>query len=77
MKPQDIVFIIGFLVVLYKRNSNLSVGIGILLLLLSVPLFSFWVFFTAERLVMYAAAFFLLAIIFNIISLNRGKNNKK
>lgn len=66
MKPQDILFIIGFLLILYKRNSNLSVAIGILLLILSIPLFSFWIFFTAERLVMYAAAFFLLATALNI-----------
>jgi hypothetical protein len=71
MKPQDIIFIITFLLVLYKRNSNLSVGIGILLLFLSIPLFSFWIFFTAERLVMYAAAFFLLAIIFSLKLLNK------
>lgn len=77
MKPQDIVFIIGFLLILYKRNSNLSVAVGIILLLFSMPLFSLWIFFTAERLVMYAAAFFLLAIIFNIIALNRDKSNKK
>lgn len=77
MKPQDIVFIIGFLLVSYKRNSNLSVAVGIILLLISIPLFSFWIFFTAERLVMYAAAFFLLAIVFNIIKLNRDKSNKK
>jgi len=73
MKPQDIIFIITFLLVLYKRNSNLSVGIGILLLFLSIPLFSFWIFFTAERLVMYAVAFFLLAIIFNIVTLSKSK----
>lgn len=73
MKPQDILFIIGFILVLYKRSSNLSVVVGILLLILSIPLFSFWIFFTAERLVMYAAAFFLLAIIFSILDFRKNK----
>ena len=73
MKPQDIVFllIVGFLV--FKRSPRLAVLAGIACLLLSMPLFSLWIFFTAQRLVMYAATFFLLAILLTV----RGEKKKK
>jgi len=64
MKIQDIAFFIVLALLIFKRNPRLTVACGILCLLLSIPLFSFWIFFTAERLTWYAAAFFLLAIIF-------------
>jgi len=64
MKIQDIAFFIVLALLIFKRNPRLTVACGILCLALSIPLFSFWIFFTAERLTWYAAAFFLLAIIF-------------
>ena len=73
MKIQDIVFFIIFFGLLIKRDPKLAAGAGIIALVLSVPLFSFWIFFTAQRLVMYAAAFFLLSIIFHIINMGRDK----
>lgn len=63
IKPQDILFVIALLALIYFNRPRLTTGAGVALLVLSVPLFAFWIFFTAERLVMYAAAFFLLAII--------------
>ena len=63
MKLQDIIFLVIFILVLIKRNSRLSIAAGIVCLVLSIPLFAFWVFFTAQHLVWYAAAFFLLSII--------------
>ena len=66
MKPQDIAFFIILAILIYKRDSKLFTIAGIIALLLSIPLFSLWVFFTAERLTWYAAAFFLAAIIINI-----------
>lgn len=66
MKIQDLAFALVFLFVLYWRNSQLSVVAGLLCLLLAIPLFAFWIFFTAERLVWYAAAFFLYAIFINL-----------
>ncbi|OGH14355.1 MAG: hypothetical protein A2687_01875 [Candidatus Levybacteria bacterium RIFCSPHIGHO2_01_FULL_38_26] len=62
MKLQDIVFIVAFLFLIYRGNPKLAVFAGIISLFLSIPLFSSWIFFTAERLTWYAAAFFLLAI---------------
>jgi len=64
MKIQDILFLMVVLALFYKRNPKWFVLVGLLCLALAVPLFSMWIFFTAERLTWYAAAFFLLAIIF-------------
>jgi glycerol-3-phosphate acyltransferase PlsY len=63
MKLQDIIFLIIFLLVVLKRNSRLSTLVGIICLLLSIPLFTAWIFFTAQHLVWYSVAFFLLSII--------------
>ena len=63
MKIQDIAFFMVLALLILKRGPKLAAFCGISCLALSIPLFSFWVFFTAERLVWYAAAFFLLAII--------------
>lgn len=63
MKPQDILFIVLLLFLFWKRAPNWFVIAGLVCLVLSIPLFQFWVFFTAERLVWYAFAFFLAAIV--------------
>jgi len=63
MKPQDIIFIIVFILFAFKRNSTWSTVAGLICLALSIPLFALWVFFTAEHLVYYAAVFFLLSVV--------------
>jgi hypothetical protein len=63
MKIQDIAFFIVLFLLIIKHSPKLAVICGISCLILSIPLFSFWVFFTAEHLVRYAAGFFLLTII--------------
>lgn len=73
MKPQDLIFIVVFLVVIGLHNSKIAAIIGIALLLLSIPLFYEWVFFTAQRLTYYAAALFLVAIILHLISTRKKK----
>ena len=70
MKIQDIAFFVVLALLIFKRNPQATVICGILCLILSIPLFSFWIFFTAERLTWYAAAFFLLAIIFYLFKSN-------
>ena len=60
MKIQDIAFFIILLFLVFKRDTKWAVAFGLISLALSIPLFSFWIFFTAERLTWYAAAFFLL-----------------
>jgi len=63
MKPQDILFIITILFLLWKKNPKHFVVAGLICLALSMPLFHFWIFFTAQRLVYYAVGFFLFSII--------------
>jgi len=63
MKIQDIGFLLILVFAVGFRSPKLSVSLGIICLLLAIPLFAKWVFFTAERLTWYAAAFFLLAIV--------------
>lgn len=71
MKIQDIVFLIILGVLLFKRDAKWTAGAGIISLIISVPLFSFWIFFTAERLTWYAAAFFLLSIILHLLDFRK------
>lgn len=63
MKIQDIVFFVILLFLVFKHSPKWATIAGLISLALSIPLFSFWIFFTAERLTWYAAAFFLVAII--------------
>jgi len=63
MKPQDILFIIFLLGLFFFRKPRILVWAGLVCLFLSIPLFAHWVFFTAERLVMYAAGFLFVAIL--------------
>ncbi|MEX2007360.1 MAG: hypothetical protein WD992_01165 [Candidatus Levyibacteriota bacterium] len=67
MKIQDVVFLMLFALLVYKQNPKWSATLGLLFLLASIPLFSLWIFFTAERLVWYGAAFFLLCILQNLV----------
>jgi len=73
MKIQDIAFFIILALLILKRNPKLAVTCGIVCLILSIPLFSLWIFFTAERLTWYAAAFFLTAIIFYLYQLRNER----
>jgi len=73
MKIQDIVFFIIFFVLLFKQNPKWAALAGLALLLISIPLFATWTFFTAERLTWYAAAFFLLSIFFHFWNKQKEK----
>jgi hypothetical protein len=73
MKIQDLGFFLLFGLVLWRRNSRLSIIIGLICLILAIPLFKFWIFFTAERLTWYAAAFFAFAILTQIFDLAKKK----
>ncbi|OGH39746.1 MAG: hypothetical protein A3B41_04355 [Candidatus Levybacteria bacterium RIFCSPLOWO2_01_FULL_37_26] len=75
MKVQDIAFLIVLVFLIFKHNPKLSTVAGLVCLVLSIPLFATWTFFTAERLTWYAAAFFLLAIIFSLW-VKKGKSVK-
>jgi len=71
LKPQDLVFIAIFVLLLLKRDARLFAIAGLFCLALSIPLFWKWVFFTAQRLTWYGGAFFLASIILNLITLRK------
>ena len=62
MKPQDILLVLFLLFLLWRNNKTWTLSAGIVLLLLSMPLFAKHIFFTAEHLVWFGAAYFLVAI---------------
>lgn len=65
MKPQDVLFFVVFAFLSLRKPHWLLYG-GLLCLVLAIPLFSLWIFFTAERLTWYAAAFFLSFILISL-----------
>ena len=77
MKPQDIIFLIALAFLLYKRDPRLAAAFGIFSLLLAMPLFYRWIFFTAERLTWYAAGFFLVSIILHLIHMKEAKASNR
>lgn len=64
MKIQDIAFIAVFLVLLFLRKPKSFVITGLLCFILAIPLYAKWIFFTAQRLVMYGAFFIFVETIF-------------
>lgn len=68
MKLQDIIFFISLVVLLAFRRPVLFVWVGLGCLVLAIPLFATWTFFTAERLTWYAAAFFLAFILISLLT---------
>lgn len=73
IKIQDIIFLLVFLFFLYKKDARLAALFGLAALIFSIPLFSFWIFFTAERLTWYAAGFFFLSIILYSVAVKNEK----
>lgn len=71
MKVQDVIFLIVFALLFFKHDSKLLLILGVFCLLASIPLFSLWTFFTAERLTWYAVAFFLGSVIFHLINISK------
>ena len=67
MKIQDVVFFIALLGLFAIRRPVLFVWAGFGCLVLAIPLFATWTFFTAERLTWYAAAFLLAFILISLL----------
>lgn len=63
MKIQDIVFLVIFITILAFRRERLLVYLGLGLLVLAIPLFAKWIFFTAQRFVLYSAISFFTYIL--------------
>jgi len=72
-KPQDLLFILVFLLLLIKRDPRLFAIAGLSCLIISIPLFSQWIFFTAQRLVWFSFLFFSFAVILNLVKLRHNK----
>lgn len=68
MKAQDFIFFAAFVVLLVVRRPIYFVYAALFSLLLAIPLFTFHIFFTAERLTWYAAAFICSYV---VVSLRR------
>lgn len=73
MKVQDISFFLVLALLIILRKPILFVWAGLGSLLLAIPLFALWIFFTAERLTWYAAAFFLIFILISLGSPGKVK----
>lgn len=67
MKPQDILFFVSLVLLFALRRPALFVWAGLTCLVLAIPLFATWTFFTAERLTWYVAAFFFTFIIISLL----------
>ncbi len=63
MKPQDILFFLFFIFLLWKRDFRLTVIIGMLCIVAAIPLFAKWIFFTAQHLIWYSSAFIFLGAV--------------
>lgn len=61
MKPQDIIWLVVFVILILLRKEKLAVIVGLTCLLLAMPLYIRQVFFTAQRLVLYGASFIFLS----------------
>jgi hypothetical protein len=66
MKIQDGLLIVILGVALLIRKPAILAVLGLFFLLVAIPLYDKWIFFTAERLVMYAAVCFLFSIFLSL-----------
>lgn len=78
MKIQDAIFLFVLLIMLFSsiKNPNRFVYAGTTCFVVSIPLFYFWIFFTAQRLVYYGLAFFLIAALILLYFLWKSRYNK-
>lgn len=69
MKIQDVIFIFVLLFLFFSRKNQWLTSVGICCLVLAIPLFTLQIFFTAERMVYYAAGFLLLSSILLMVKM--------
>jgi len=63
MKPQDIGFLLVFIVLLFVKKPRVFLIAGLASWVFAIPLFAGWIFFTAERLTWYGAAFIFASLL--------------
>ncbi len=73
MKTQDIGFIIVLALLFVVRKPIWFVYAGLLCFALAIPLFTKWIFFTAERLTWYGAAFIFTYLVISLLRPNTVK----
>jgi len=71
MKIQDFIFLIVIMCLLgFRLKPSIFAFLGIACLILAIPLFSMWIFFTAQRLIYYSAGFIFIG---TVVLLKRSK----
>ncbi len=55
MKPQDLLFIVSLFLILRFSKEQFIPAIALICIVMAIPLYATWTFFTAERLIWYAA----------------------
>ena len=68
MKIQDLLLIAVFIILFFLKKPRVTLGVALSFLAISAVLFQLWIFFTAQRLVIYA--FFLLFLTLFQIMIN-------
>ena len=74
MKIQDILFLVFFAILLFKHKENSFVAFGLGCLLLAMPFFYLYIFFTAERLVYYSVLLILAEVVLKLVKLIHEKD---
>jgi len=72
MKIQDIAFVTVCVLLLSLRSKPLMLVAGLLCFLCAIPLFSQWIFFTAERLTWYGALLIVSSIVWGRVERRRA-----
>ena len=73
MKVQDIGFLIVLVLLFTLHRPKLFLAAGLLSWILAIPLFTKWIFFTAERLTWYGAAFILSFLVISLVMPDKVK----
>jgi predicted membrane protein len=66
MKPQDVVFFIIIALLAWYKRPQLFLSTAMISMVLSALLFHQWVFFTAQRLLWYAAACIAIVTVYEL-----------
>lgn len=66
MKPQDFIFFVVLVILLFVRRPKYFLFIGLFCWIAAIPLFVKWIFFTGERLTWYGAAFMLAYLVISL-----------
>ena len=74
MKIQDILFLVFFVILLFKHKENSFVAFGLGCFLLAMPFFYLCIFFTAERLVYYGVLLILAEVVLKVVKLIHEKD---